>query len=340
MQLLACLVLLTILSYFSIGLYRAYALKKDILDHPNHRSTHQRSTPRGGGIVFLVLWSVFLLTLYFFNMIKIRYLLSFLPAVALIGTTGFCDDRHHVRVRWRLLFQLLAVVYTLFLIGGFPSIYVGIGVIHWGWFGHIFIALALLWSINLYNFMDGIDGLAAIEALFVFGFGGYFIWHAGGISLAWAAWGIAGIVFGFLCWNKPPAKIFMGDAGSTLLGFLVGLFAIIGEIKYRVPALLWVILYGVFWFDSTLTLIRRLFHGDKVYQAHRLQAFHRLISVGWSTKKVLLGVAILNINLVFLAFWALFFPRYVLSLITLTVILLIFIYLWVERLCPMYPNKE
>ncbi len=260
----------------------------------------------------------------------------FLPSVFLIGFIGFWDDKSGLTARWRFLIQLIAVVYSLVIVDGFPSLNVGIGVIYWGWFGYIFMALALLWSINLYNFMDGIDGLAAIEALFVFGLGGYFIWRAGGLGLAYASWGMALVITGFLVWNKPPAKIFMGDAGSTLLGFLVILFAMIGEKKYKVPILLWIILYGVFWFDATLTLIRRFINGDKVYQAHKLHAFHRLNSYGWSHTRVLLGVVSINIVLAALSLLAFYFSRYMLLILAGCIAILTLIYLFIEKVRPMY----
>ena len=169
------LILMSFLSYFSIGIFKAYAIEKDLIDHPNHRSSHSFPTPRGGGIVFLVLWAIFLITLYFIGFVKIRYFFILFPPIFLIGLVGFFDDKYQLAACWRFLAHLCAAVYSLIIIGGFPSLNIGIGTIHWGWFGYIFMALALLWSTNLYNFMDGIDGIAAIEALFVFGFGGYFV---------------------------------------------------------------------------------------------------------------------------------------------------------------------
>jgi Fuc2NAc and GlcNAc transferase len=214
----------------------------------------------------------------------------------------------------------------------------GIATIYWGWFGYIFMALALLWSTNLYNFMDGIDGIAAVEALFVFGFGGYFFWCSDGHELANIIWSMAAIVMGFLLWNKPPAKIFMGDVGSTLLGFLVVLFSLIGEVWYKVPFLLWVILYGIFLFDATATLLRRIMHGDTWYQAHRSHAYQRMQLQQWSHGKIILGIIIINIVLATLALLAFYFPHYMLILLIIAIIMLFVCYMFVEKLQSMYPR--
>ena len=330
------LILLGIISYISVGMYRSYAIEKDILDHPNKRSSHIMPVPLGGGVVFPVLWIAFLMVLYFIGFIELLYLSVFLPPIFLIGLISFLDDKYQLAARFRFLAQLAAAIYSLFIVSGFPELDLGIMTIHWGWFGYIFMVFVLLWSTNLYNFMDGIDGIAAVQALFVFGFGGYFVWCAGGSELAIIIWSMASIVFGFLLWNRPPAKIFMGDTGSTLLGFLVVLFAIIGEKKYNVPVLLWVILYGVFWFDASVTLIRRLINGDKWYQAHRLHAYQRLQLQKWSHGKILLRVVALNAILVFFSFWAFYFPQHMLLALVGVIIILAISYVIVEKMQPMY----
>lgn len=339
-MMLAFLISLVFLSYFSVGIFRLYAIKKKLLDHPNQRSSHSHPVPRGGGIVFPVLWAVFLVILCFIGLIKSSYLLVFIPPVFLISFVSFIDDKYKMKARWRFLAQLGAAIYSLIIVGGFPSFDLGCMVIHWGWFGCVFMALALLWSTNLYNFMDGVDGIAAIEALFVFGFGGYFIWSAGGFELAIIIWAMAAIVTGFLLWNKPPAKIFMGDVGSTLLGFLVVLFGLVGEIWYKVPFLLWVILYGVFLFDATVTLLRRIKHGDVWYQAHRSHAYQRLQLQQWSHGKILLGMIVINMFLAALAFLTFYFPQYMLISLVIAIIVLFGSYMFVEKLQPMYIDRK
>ena len=195
------LVLLVFLSYFAVGSFRAYAVRKNLLDYPNVRSSHLIPTPRGGGVVFPVLWSIFLIISCFFNFIKISYLSIFIPPVLLISIIGFFDDKYNLGISWRFSSHLCASAYVLVMLNGFSSLDVGIATIYWGWFGYAFMLLALLWSINLCNFMDGIDGIAAIEAIFIFGVGGYFIWSKGGEELAVIIWAMASILAGFLLWN-------------------------------------------------------------------------------------------------------------------------------------------
>lgn len=332
--------ILFISSIFLVWGFRLYALKKNILDHPNARSSHVVPTPRGGGIVFPILWIAYLLFSYFQGAIKIEYLSIFIPSVVFLGIIGFWDDRFNVSAKWRFLAQLVVAVYSVYLLGGFPNLQIGVWSLSWGWLGFIVAVLALVWSANLYNFMDGIDGIAAVEALFVFGFGGYFIWQAGGYEFAKLIWAMAVMVAGFLVWNRPPAKIFMGDVGSSLLGFLVILFGIAGEVWYKVPLLLWVILYGVFWFDATVTLIRRFIHGDVWHQAHRLHAYQRLQLKNWTHKKILLGVIAINSFLALLALIANYFPFYVIVSFLGAFLVLLVCYLWVEKLQPMYTEHR
>jgi len=331
-----------ILFIFSITLvwcYKGYALKKNILDNPNERSSHVIPTPRGGGIVFPILWIAYLLVIYFFGFIGDQYLLIFIPSVIALAIIGFLDDCFNISAKWRFLTQLIAAIYSLWLLGGFSIIQVGMWSLTLGYVGFIIAVLMLIWSTNLYNFMDGIDGIAAIEALFVFGCGGYFIWDAGGYELARLIWAMAIIVAGFLVWNRPHAKIFMGDVGSSLLGFLTILFGVIGEVKYKVPLLLWVILYGVFWFDATVTLVRRILHGDVWYQAHRLHAYQRLQLKNFSHKKILLAIIIVNVLLVILAFAAYYFTWLAAIAFMSALLVLLCGYLLVEKIQPMYGSK-
>jgi Fuc2NAc and GlcNAc transferase len=327
-----------VLSGFSVWLFRVYALKKNLLDRPNQRSSHSTPTPRGGGIVFPILWLLYLAALYFLGRVNLQYLLIFAPAVLLISLVSFLDDRYSLPAALRFSIQLLAAILSLAFIGGFPVIQIGTWFLHWGIFGAIFAVLALVWSTNLYNFMDGIDGIAAIEALFVFGVGGYFIWQAGGHAFANLIWVMAAIIVGFFFWNRPPAKIFMGDVGSALLGFLVILFGLIGEINYKVPLLLWVILYGVFWFDATVTLVRRILHGEKWYQAHRLHAYQRLQLMQWSHAKILKLILAINCTLSVLAIVSYYYPQYALVSFLGSFIIVFIYYLVVEKKQPMYPR--
>jgi Fuc2NAc and GlcNAc transferase len=323
------LFILFTLSWLLIGCFRIYALKKDLVDKPNHRSSHTITTPRGAGIVFMILWLTAVITSYCFGYINIDKLLILLPGSILIGVISYLDDCRGMSAKLRLIIQFAAAIISLIALGGYL-----------GWLGSVLAAIAIIWSVNLYNFMDGIDGIAAVEALFVFGIGGFLIWRAGGQELAVLLWGMGTIVAGFLLWNFPPAKIFMGDSGSALLGFLTVIFALMGVIFYKVPIFLWAIIYGVFWFDATVTLIRRIVHREVWYKAHRLHAYQRLQLQGWSHSQILLGVVIINILLSSLTIWADYFPNYLLGALSIALIVLISSYFLVEIVQPMYKGEE
>ncbi len=157
--------------------------------------------------------------------------------------------------------------------------------------------LAIAWVTNLYNFMDGIDGLAAVEAIFVGAAGAIILslGHAGGLALLSAS--LAGAGAGFLIWNRMPARIFMGDVGSGFLGFVFASIAIAAHVTAGVPAALWVILLLVFIGDATLTLFRRIAHGDPWHTAHRLHAYQRLVQSGLTHARVTRTVAAVNLVL-------------------------------------------
>ena len=334
------LFILFITSFILIGCFRIYALHKNLLDKPNHRSSHTVTTPRGAGIVFMILWLIFVGSSYLFGYVKLEQLLVLLPGSVLISVIGYLDDHDNVSAKWRLTIQFIVAIVSLIALGSFSHIQFGQHIIYLGWFGSVLAAIAIIWSINLYNFMDGIDGIAAIEALFVFGIGGFLLWLAGGQELAILIWGMGAIVAGFLLWNFPPAKIFMGDSGSALLGFLAVIFSLMGTVFYKIPVLLWVILYGLFWFDASVTLIRRIFYREIWYKAHRLHAYQRLQLQGWSHGKILVGVIIINVLLSGLTIWADYSPNYLLAALSIALIILLLSYLLVERAQPMYKSEE
>src|SRR5207253_813322 len=135
----------------------------------------------------------------------------------------------------------------------------------------------LLWLLNLFNFMDGIDGIAAGEAVFVsLSVAAAALASGSGDRSVWLAFIVAGAALGFLRWNWPPARIFMGDVGSGFLGFMLGSLSIIAHQKWRVPVSVPLILLGVFVADATTTLLCRIFRGEKWYASHRSHAYQRL----------------------------------------------------------------
>ncbi|WP_430456085.1 MraY family glycosyltransferase [Rheinheimera sp.] len=289
------LVMVFAIAFVLTALLRSYALKRNVLDIPNARSSHQVPTPRGGGVaIVLSVLAALPVAVSYFGMDGL-WALKIAIATLIIAAVGFADDHQHIAARWRLVWHFSAAALVVWAVGGLPPLqYFGTAA-DLGWLGHFAAVVAVVWMINLTNFMDGIDGLAASQTIFV----------CVGLALLsslvqptadlWLALLVLCASAGFLCWNFPPARIFMGDAGSGFLGLILA--AIMLHATQAAPQLFWsgVILYGYFIVDATYTLIRRLLNGKKLYEAHRSHAY-QIASRRWSShKKVTLSVQLLNL---------------------------------------------
>jgi len=253
------------------GLLRRYALAHSLIDIPNARSSHQLPTPRGGGLAIVIVFLVGLLFLLGLELVNMAATWSLFGASIGVAFVGFLDDHGHVPAVWRLLIHFIAAAWGLFWLGGLPSLTFLGYVFDQGWLLNIMGLFYLVWLLNLYNFMDGIDGLASIEAITVCLGAGVLSFCQPGQICELALLAIA--VAGFLLWNFPPAKIFMGDAGSGFLGIVLGLFSI--QVTWVIPHFFWswLILLGVFVVDASWTLARRFLRGEKIFQAHRSHAY-------------------------------------------------------------------
>ncbi|EJM70713.1 UDP-N-acetylmuramyl pentapeptide phosphotransferase/UDP-N-acetylglucosamine-1-phosphate transferase [Pseudomonas sp. GM50] len=274
---------------------RRYALAKSLMDIPNERSSHSVPTPRGGGVAIVV---AFLLALPVFTglgLLSTAALYGLFGSGLLVAIIGFADDHGHIAARWRLLGHFIAAAWALFWLNGLPPIELFGITIDLGWFGNILALVYLVWMLNLYNFMDGIDGLASAEAISVCLGMCLVYWFSGNLELIWAPLILAAAVSGFLWWNFPPARIFMGDAGSGFLGIVLAFLSV--QAVWAAPQLLWswLILLGVFIVDATWTLIRRLLRGEKVYEAHRSHAYQYASRCYGSHQAVTLSVVTINI---------------------------------------------
>lgn len=263
---------IAILSFGLTWLLRRYALSRSLIDVPNARSSHTIPRPRGGGVAIVLSFVIATVAMFVSGLMSLNQVAPLLGAGILVAMLGFLDDHGHIAARWRLLGHFLAASWALYWIGGLaPISFFGLS-IDFGIVGYLGAAVFLVWMLNLYNFMDGIDGIASVEALAVCGGAAFLYWFQGGGSAVGPIL-LSGAVLGFLCWNFPPAKIFMGDAGSGFLGIILGIFVL--QAAWVSPDLFWawLILLGVFIVDATTTLIRRLMRGEKVYEAHRSHAY-------------------------------------------------------------------
>lgn len=268
--------LIPAVTFLSLGLTAAlhrYALSRSIIDIPNARSSHSIPTPRGGGVAIVIAFLVSLPVLGYAGLVPWSQLIAVGGAGILVAVIGFMDDHGHIAARWRLLGHFGAGIWALLWTGGFPPIVVFGMSIDLHWFGYILAAIYLVWVLNLYNFMDGIDGIASIEALCVCLGACFLYWINGTPALIWGPLVLAMAVLGFLYWNFPPARIFMGDAGSGFLGIALGVLSLQAAWESSELFWAWLILLGVFVVDATFTLLRRLIRGDKIYEAHRSHAY-------------------------------------------------------------------
>ncbi|MGZ0783870.1 MraY family glycosyltransferase [Pseudomonas saponiphila] len=281
-------------SFIGTAILRWYALSNSLIDVPNARSSHSQPTPRGGGVAIVLSFIISAMLLMKLEALALATMLALVVSGSLVAIIGFLDDHGHIPARWRLLGHFVAAVLALSLLGGMPKIIFFNEQIDLAWFGNVLAVLYLVWMLNLYNFMDGIDGLAGAQAIFV-GLGGALLyWGTGSTEFIWGPLSLAFAALGFLYWNFPSARIFMGDAGSGFLGIVLGLLAL--QAAWVNPMLLWswLILLGVFIVDATFTLLHRLLRGEKVYEAHRSHAYQFAARLCGRHFPVTVSVALIN----------------------------------------------
>lgn len=292
MQAMILLATLLLACLGTLGL-RRYALAHQIMDTPNARSSHVVPTPRGGGVAIVVSFLLGLVACRIAGSISGSLFWALLPAGAGIAIVGFWDDHVSLSARVRLCVHLGASVWAVWWLGGWPVLELGFGGVHWGWLGALVAVIGLTWAINLYNFMDGIDGLAGMEAVFAGLAGGTLLWLGGGDGMP--LWLLAAAAAGFLVWNWPPARIFMGDAGSGFLGFVLGVMALHATVERQTTIWPWLILLGVFVVDATLTLCRRAWLRIRVFDAHRTHAYQWASRRYGAHRPVTLSVLAINV---------------------------------------------
>lgn len=299
------------------------------LDHPTDRSSHTVPTPRGGGIGLVVVtlgggvWGIAN------GLLDRGFGVALLGGGAMVAAVGWWDDRHRLSARARLLVHVAAAAWGVVWLGGYPSLSIGDTSLRLGVAGGMLAGLAIAWAINLFNFMDGIDGIAGVEAVMVAAGGALLLVRAGAPEALLVPLLLAGSSAGFLVWNWSPARVFLGDVGSGFLGYALALCAVWSENRFGVPALFWVVLSAVFVVDATATLLRRAVRRERVAEAHRSHAYQRLVQAGWSHAKVSSGVLLLNAILIG-ASWLAPLPAF-----GAAVALTCGAYLLVERIRPM-----
>jgi Fuc2NAc and GlcNAc transferase len=265
-----------------------------LTDIPNDRSSHVIPKPRGGGVGIVIAFSIVLFGFATFAHGDVNYWALGAGALT-VASVGLLDDVTSVTAQCRLLIHLAAsllVVYTAK--AGWTIPLAG----HWhlaGIGGAIIAALAIAWMINLFNFMDGIDGIAGTEAVFVTGAASLLLYQADAGNLFSPVLALlAAASIGFLAVNWPPSRVFMGDVGSGFLGYSIGAFAFCTSASHLVSIWTWLILTAAFSVDATVTLVRRGLHGNSLHTAHRMHAYQHLSRRWASHRRVTLLVIVVD----------------------------------------------
>ena len=269
-----------LLSYLGVWIIRRYAENRQLLDHPNERSSHSMPTPRGGGLAIVVLvtgaglWSA--------SDAGFSHALIYIVCGIIIAYLGWRDDVSSLSTRVRFAVQGLVAAVSIYGLGYFKTVTIPLfGELHLGVIGVIITFLWIIGLTNAYNFMDGIDGIAGGVAL------------AGGLGwmmlasnmrnafVFWIALAIAASSLGFLAHNWSPAKIFMGDVASTFLGYTFAVLPLLSADQGGDALMLGTLLMWTFIMDAGVTFIRRALKRENVFSAHRTHLYQRLVIGGY-----------------------------------------------------------
>lgn len=283
-----------IINFFLVK--HAHALQ--LIDVPNYRSSHATPTPRGGGVGIVIGFSITMFCIWFWQAEPLK-IWSIILVSWIIAAIGLYDDVISCSALTRIIFHTIAIALLLFCIGyriEYAPVFFNL---HTTWLVVGILFIAGIWSINLFNFMDGIDGLAVLEAIYVLA--------AAAITLYWQKQNSAvlsviitllGACIGFLNWNRPKARIFMGDVGSSFLGFMIAAMACYTIINRQLPATTWLIWLSVFWIDASYTLAIRMVTGQRWVTAHRSHMY-QILARRWQSHAYV-DFAVLAYNIIWL----------------------------------------
>ncbi len=263
-------------------------------DRSNHRSMHRGTVPRGGGLMFVSATLVVYPAASVAAGLPTHWML--LSVFAVMAVIGWLDDRAGLGIRPRLIVQtaLAALAATVLLsrVPGFADALLPAAAL---W---LIAVSVIVWGTNLFNFMDGMDGLAASQAAVVLGTLAWWLWRAGALGVSLLALVAAASVLAFLRYNRHPARVFMGDTGSLSLGVLITVISLAAVFEYSIPAVAVIALMGLFLFDATVTLVRRIVGGERWWEPHRSHYYQRAAALGYSQVQVVSTMFLLNVLLV------------------------------------------
>ncbi len=318
--------MLGFLSFILTYLLRRYALKKQILAIPNERSLHKVPTPKGGGVAIVISWYIGITVMYFSGLMEKEFYYALLCGI-LLATISLINDFFSLKPWIRLIFHFISAIAAFYFLGGLRPLFIPGIDLNYPLFIYPLAIIGMVWFINLFNFMDGVDGFASVQAILICAVLFVLTWDLSTILLIVC-------ITGFLYWNWPRAKIFMGDVGSTQLGFILIVSGIYFHNTLEFSIMNWIMLASPFWFDATLTLLRRWRNGEKLSEAHRRHAYQRIVLAGFSHEKVNLFLVLINlINISFIIIYRMVKTAQI-PVFILTLIFYYLITLYVDKKMP------
>jgi UDP-N-acetylmuramyl pentapeptide phosphotransferase/UDP-N-acetylglucosamine-1-phosphate transferase len=318
---------LFIISFIATYIIRFIAIKMNIYDIPVQRSSHTLPTPRGGGIALVVSWYIGITYEHlYWNSMPANLFHALLSGIVIV-CIGLIDDIWGVNPKIKIIFQVLASLLAIYFLGGLQKVNLGFYILENKYVLSFLALIGIVWAVNLFNFLDGIDGYLGSEVTFISIAIGLLCTNSMVLLLG-------SVTLGFLVWNWQRAKIFMGDVGSTLLGFNVAIFAIYYQNTDKTSILIWIILSSIFWFDATLTLFRRFRNKEKLSVAHRKHAYQRLTQAGFSHQKTVISAIVINLVIFFFAWLSIEFPKYIIGFLLAVVLLLYYIVKKIDAKMP------
>ncbi len=294
-----------------------YLIRNDIVDRPNDRSMHKGEVPRGGGLVIVAIIIITLLGLAATTS-RPTFFLALMACVFSWALLSWCDDKLDLSPKLRFIVQGVIGVFSVAMFGWVGS-FLRVELL---WAGPILTVIGIVWMANLYNFMDGMDGLACSQAIVgSLTLGGWFL-YLGDHELAILCGAIASSSYGFLLWNWQPAKIFMGDVGSITLGGVFATLIVIAENRHNIPILSLILVFSVFVADATFTILNRVRKGEPFWLPHRSHFYQRAGLAGLEHSKVVFVAIILMVLCALIATLSILY-RDIIALLVISVLALL-----------------
>jgi len=279
-----------VLSFLSCRVALMMAIRYDMIVQPGKRQSHTVATPTGGGLGLVFSLIVTTIGIQVFIPLPNFWWLHMLPGVVILAVAGWYDDRHHISSLARLLIQFAVSIWLLSSVC-FQNPHINAGMC-------VGILVAMIWLMNLYNFMDGSDGMAGFQGIFSGLVMSVLFLRGHQFAMALLSLAVAAACAGFLPLNFPKARIFMGDVASVPLGFIFSSMAVYGLYTGVISPVLSILIMSVFIVDATLTLLARVIAGERWYTAHKKHVYQRLVTSGGSHSRVLIIYQAINIFLV------------------------------------------